>query len=130
MRPRKTEAEKKKPGLPPRRTFYTEITFRLSPHLHEGMKDLAFQRKVYLEDIYGDAVKHLLDLRNDKRITYQAAPVLHSSKRITVKMEPNLKERVFAAAAEDQRSTTNFFETATTLYLKTVSYTHLTLPTM
>ena len=81
------------------------------------MKDLAFQRKVYLEDIYGDAVKYLLDLRNDQRITYQAAPVLHSSKRITVKMEPNLKERVFAAAAEDQRSTTNFFETAAAFYL-------------
>ncbi|MFZ1425679.1 MAG: hypothetical protein WAS21_02795 [Geminicoccaceae bacterium] len=118
MRPRKTEAEKKRMGRPPYRTFHTEMTFRLSPHLHEEMKDIAFQQKVYLEDIYGYAVTHLLDLRERQELIYHAAPNYRSSKRVTVKMEPNLKARVFAATNEDKRSIANFFETAAFIYIR------------
>ena len=117
------EAETKKLGRPPYRTFYTEVTFRLSPHIHLEMKKTAAAQQRKLEDIYQDAVSLLLNRRDQQPLTYHAAPVYQSSRRVTVKMEPALKDRVFAVAAADQRSTANFFETAATLYLAEVART-------
>lgn len=124
MRKRNSEAEKKKFGRPSYRTFYTEVTFRLSPHIHLEMKRIAAIQKRKLEDIYHDAVSLLLSRRDTQPLTYHAAPVYQSSKRVTVKMEPSLKDRVFAATAADQRSTANFFETAANLYLAEIAPIH------
>lgn len=113
------EAKGKKRGGGPKpyRTFFTSITFRISPTLHERMKITAGETKVRLEDVYREAVLLLLDRRERKPVPYLAAPRARASRPVIVKMEDSLKARIQAAMDADEHARSDFFETAATLYL-------------
>lgn len=118
MRPRKTEAEKKKPGPKPYRLFYNRIGFQISEALHIEIRNVAHERGVRFEDIYTEAVLHLLKERNRSSILYTPAPTRRRAKRVTIHIEPSLEERVRIASEEDQQRLVDFFQTAAWLYLE------------
>jgi len=118
MRKRKPEAEKKKPGLPPRRPFYNKIGFQVAVSLHAAMKSIAQDRKIRFEDVYTEAVHKFLEIRSNSAVLYTPSPTRRFAKRVTVQMEPSLAEAVRATSEQDQQRITDFFQTAAWLYLK------------
>ena len=118
MRPRKTEAEKKKLGRPSYRTFYNQIGFQVAKSLHAVMRDIAKERNIRLEDIYAEAVRDFLEMRSDSQILYTPAPIRRFATRLAIHIEPYLEEAVRAACLQDQQQLGDFFQTAVWLYLK------------
>ena len=118
MRPRKPEAEKKKLGQPPYRTFHNQMGFQISEALHIEISNIAHERGVRFEDIYAESVLHLLEERNKHPILYTPAPTRPHAKRVTIHIEPSLEERVRITSQEDQQRLVDFFQTAAWLYLK------------
>ena len=118
MRPRKTEAEKKRLGRPSYRTFYNRIGFQVSEEIHIEINNIAQERKARFEDIYAEAVNYLLSIRKKDSIIYTPAPMRPFARRVTIHMEPSLEEAVRAACQEDQHRLVDFFQTAAWLYLK------------
>ena len=104
-------------GPKPYRTFHTSITFRISPTLHDRMKIAAGESNVRVEDVYREAVLLLLDRRERKPVAYLAAPRARACRVVIVKMEDDLKARIQAAMDADEHTRSDFFETATSLYL-------------
>ncbi|MFZ1428060.1 MAG: hypothetical protein WAS21_14950 [Geminicoccaceae bacterium] len=121
MRKRKPEAERKKPGLPPRRPFYNKIGFQVAPSLHAAMNDIAQERRIRFEDVYTEAVQKLLDIRNSKTIVYTPSPPRRFAKRVTVFMEPSLAESARIVSQQDQQRLVDFFQTAAWLYLDSLN---------
>ena len=119
MRKRKPEAEKKKPGLPPRRPFYNRIGFHISNEIHQQMKNIAKMRKVFLEDLYQEAMSNFLEFRSSNPIGYQyiRPPVQSLARRVTIEMEEPLWQAIQHAAVDDKRRIADLFETAVGLYL-------------
>lgn len=112
------EPTRKRGGGPkPYRTFHTAITFRITPELHSGMKALATEYRVRIEDVYRNAVLMLLKLRQRKACIYQGAPRTTDSRHVNIKMEDRLKALVREAAHGDHHAVPDFFETAASLYL-------------
>lgn len=118
MRKPKAEAEKKKPGPKPHRTFYNRIGFQVSELFHAEINNIAQERKVRFEDIYAEAVQHLLNERKKNSILYTPSPTRRFAQRVTIHMEPTLEEAVRATCLQDQQRLTDFFQTTAWLYLK------------
>ena len=118
MRKRKTEAEKKKPGPKPHRTFYNRIGFQVSESFHIVINNIAQERKVRFEDIYAEAVQYFLNERTKNSILYTPSPIRRFAQRVTIHMEPSLEKAVRAACLQDQQRLTDFFQTTVWLYLK------------
>ena len=118
MRPRKTEAEKKRLGRPSYRTFHNQMGFQISETLHIEISNIAHERDVRFEDIYAEAVLYLLEERSIYPILYTPAPTRRRAKRVTIHIEPSLEERVRITSQEDQQRLVDFFQTAAWLYLE------------
>ena len=118
MRKRKPEAQKKKPGPRPSRTFYNRIGFQIATSFHTEISKLAQERNVRFEDIYAESVKYLIDTRKIDQILYTPSPTRRFAKRVTIQIEPSLDEAVRSISHEDQQRLTDFFQTAAWLYLK------------
>lgn len=82
------------------------------------MKALAAERRLYLEDLYREAVEHFLKERASEELDYLAAPHASHATRVSVRMADELRVRIRAAAREDHQDLVNAFETAVRLYLK------------
>ena len=111
------KAKKRGGGYKPYRTFYTAISFRVSLELHDQMKLAATEIHVRLEDVYREAALLLLDRRQRKPVTYQAAPRSDGGRRVTIKMAADQQALVREATDADHRYISDFFETAAILYL-------------
>ena len=118
MRPRKTEAEKKKPGPKPHRAFYNQIGFQVARSLHAVMSDITKERNIRLEDVYAEAINNFLEIRRNDKVIYIPSPMRRFAKRIAIHMEPSLEESIRTASQEDQQRLIDFFQTAVWLYLK------------
>ncbi len=118
MRKRKPEAEKKKPGPKPHRTFYNQIGFQVAKPLHAVMSDITKEKNLRLEDVYAEAIHNFLEMRKNGKIIYMPSPIRRFAKRIAIHMEPCLEELVRFTSQEDQQRLVDFFQTAVWLYLK------------
>ena len=117
--PRGNDAkEKKRPGPPRRRTFYTGIGFAISSKLHTQIKEIAFTKRLRIEDIYTEAATLLLERRTKRQIIYLAAPQPGFATRINVKMHDDIRSKARNAAIEDGYRLNDFFETAARAYLE------------
>ena len=123
MRPRKTEAEKKKPGLPPRRPFYNRIGFHISDEIHQRMKELTNTRKIFLEDLYREALSKFLEIRANTPTRYQyiKPPSRPIARHVTIEMEEALCQAIRHAAVDDRTPIAHVFETAVRHYLEAFS---------
>jgi hypothetical protein len=92
---------KKRPGPVAYRTFYTAIGFQISKYLHQQIKEIAFQRRLRIEDVYAEATIILLQKREEKKIIYIAAPQPGWTARMNVKMHDELRTKARLAAATD-----------------------------
>lgn len=119
MRPRKPEAEKKKPGPKPHRLFYNRIGFHLDNDIHQKMREIAANRKILPEEVYREALALFLDMRStlDQQLDYYSAPSRTLAKRVTIEMEEALCQAIRHAAVDDRRRLSDLFETAVRLYL-------------
>ena len=116
--PREDDQKPKwRPGAPSTRAFYNRIGFQLDDKFHEAMQTIAEERKLRFEDVYAEAVQHLLSIRENSSVMYTPSPVRRFAKRITIHMEPSLTGAVRAICQQDQRQFSDFFQTAVWLYL-------------
>lgn len=115
--PMSPDREKKRPGPPRRRTFYDRIGFQIATTLHEEMKSISEQRDLRFEDVYAEAIRHFLEIRDNKKILYTPAPARRIATRVTVPMEPSLAQSARAVSLLDQQRLTDVFQTAVWLYL-------------
>ena len=123
MRPRKPEAEKKKPGPRPHRTFYNKIGFHISNDIHQKMKELTKIRKIFLEDLYREALSEFLEIRANTPTRYQyiKPPSRPIGRHVTIEMEEALCQAIRHAAVDDRTPIAHVFETAVRHYLGTLS---------
>ena len=112
------EKQKRRPGRPRFRTFYDRIGFQVTLPLHTAISIIAQERQVRFEDIYTEAVRHALIIRQNQPLHYIPSPPRRYAKRVTVNMDPSLAETARAASELDQQRLNDFFQTAVHLYLE------------
>lgn len=86
--------------------------------MHAAMKSIAIDRRLYMEDVYREAVEYFLAQRACRELDYLGAPKARFATRVNVKMADDLRRQVRAAADEDHQELVNAFETAVRLYLE------------
>lgn len=116
--PREDNGEPKRPpGRPSYRTFHDKIGFRVATTLHSIMKSLASEKHVRQEEVYAEAIKYLIGLREQNDIVYTAPPLPPLSSRVTVPMEPTLAAAARAIVQHDRQPLSDVFQTAVRAYL-------------
>jgi hypothetical protein len=124
--PEEEKPPRRKPGPKPPRSSYPAIEFHLSPWMHAAMKELAAERRLYLEDVYREAAEHFLEQRARRRIDYLSAPMFKHATRVSVRMVDEVRTAMQATAESDHQAAANAFETAVRLYLERHGRTHPT----
>ena len=108
---------KRRPGRPTYRTFHDKIGFRVATTLHLAMKLLASEKNVRQEEVYTEAIKYFISMREHKDIVYTAPPLPPLSSRVTVPMEPNLAATARTIMEHDRQPLSDVFQTAVRAYL-------------
>lgn len=82
------------------------------------MKELAAERRLYLEDVYREAAEYFLEQRACKQLDYLGAPQASHATRVSMRMVEEVRTQMRAAARNDHQPIVNAFETAVRLYLE------------